>query len=187
MGSTGEFKHGLVLNFKNELWAIVEFQHVKPGKGGAFVRTKLKNVKTGRVVENTFRSGENVDIVRIEEKSMQYLYQEGQHFIFMDNETYEQIPVSAEVVGDAQKYLKEGENCTISIYENNAIVLELPNFLNLRVTETEPVQKGDTVSGSGKPATLETGAVVQVPFFINIGELIRVDVRSNTYIERTKE
>ncbi len=186
MGSTSDFRNGLVINFRNELYTMVEFQHVKPGKGGAFIRTKLKNVKTGRVIENTFRPSENIDIVRLEEKRMQYLYQEGEHFVFMDNETYEQTHVSAEVVGERRKLLKEGENCTISFKGEDAIVFELPNFITLEVTQTEPGAKGDTVSGGGKPATLETGAVVTVPFFIDVGDHIRVDTRTSTYIERVK-
>ncbi len=187
MGSTTDFRNGLVINFKNELYAIVEFQHVKPGKGGAFVRTKLKNVKTGRVIENTFRSGESVDVVRLEEKRMQYLYRDGEHYVFMDNDTYEQVHVSADVIGEGEKYLKEGETCVISFQENAPIVFELPNFITLKVEKTDPGVKGDTVSGGSKPAILETGAKVNVPFFIEVGDLIRVDTRTNTYIERVKE
>lgn len=187
MGTTTDLRNGLVINFRGELLTVVEFQHVKPGKGGAFVRTKLKNVKTGRVIENTFRSGESVDVVRLEEKRMQYLYQDGRHYVFMDNETYEQVHVSEEIVGDAEKYLKEGEECTIKFRDNDAVVFELPNFIILKVEKTEPGVKGDTVSGGSKPATLETGATVNVPFFIEMGDLIRVDTRSNTYIERVKE
>lgn len=186
MGSTTELRHGLVINFRGELYTIVEFQHVKPGKGVAFIRTKLKNVKTGRVVENTFRSGESIDPVRLEERKMQYLYRDGEHFVFMDNQNYEQALVSGEVIGEDEKYLKEGITCTISFRGEEAIVFELPNFINLKVVQTEPGVKGDTVSGSGKPATLETGAVVTVPFFINVGDLIRVDTRYNTYLERVK-
>ena len=187
MGSTTDFRNGLVLNFKNELYAIVEFQHVKPGKGGAFVRTKLKNVKTGRVIENTFRSGESVDVVRLEEKHMQYLYRDGEHYVFMDNNTYEQVHLSADVIGEGEIYLKEGETCVISFQENVPIVFELPTFIALKVEKTAPGVKGDTVSGGSKPATLETGAKVNVPFFIEVGDLIRVDTRSNSYIERVKE
>lgn len=187
MGSTSDFRNGLVINFRDELYSIAEFQHVKPGKGVAFVRTRLKNVKTGRVIENTFRSGEKVDIVRVEEKSAQYLYPEGDHFIFMDGETFEQIPIPRDIVGEALKYLKEGETYTIRFAQGSPIVLELPNFIILKVVKTEPGVKGDTVSGGGKPARLETGATVSVPFFIGEGDLIRVDTRSNTYLERVKE
>jgi elongation factor P len=175
------------MTFRNELYTVVEFQHVKPGKGGAFVRTKLKNVKSGRVIENTFRSGESIDVVRLDEKDMQFLYQEGDHFIFMDNETYEQIPIPESIVGENRKYLKEGENCHVSFNGNQAVSFSVPNFIILRVAETDPGVKGDTVSGGSKPAKLETGAVVNVPFFINVGDLIRVDTRSNEYLERVKE
>lgn len=187
MGSTSDFRNGLVINFRAELYTIVEFQHVKPGKGGAFVRTKLKNVKTGRVVENTFRSGESVDVVRLEEKRMQYLYQDGSHYVFMDQNTYDQVHLPGDVIGDASRYLKEEEVCAISFQENTPITFELPNFIILRVEQTEPAHKGDTVTAGNKPATLETGAVVNVPMFINEGDLIRVDTRSDTYIERVKE
>lgn len=187
MGSTTDLRIGLVINFRGELYSVADFQHVKPGKGVAFVRTRLKNIKTGRVVENTFRSGDAVDVVRLEERRMQYLYRDGEHYVFMDNETYEQFHIPPDVIGDANQYLKEGESCTISFNENTPIVFELPNFITLRVEKTAPGVKGDTVSGSGKPATLETGAKVTVPFFIEEGDLIRVDTRSNTYIERAKE
>lgn len=187
MGSTSDFRNGLVIHFRGDLYTIIEFQHVKPGKGGAFVRTKLKNIKTGRVIENTFRSGESVDTVRLEEKKMQYLYQDGSYYVFMDQNSYEQVHVPEDVIGDSSKYLQEGEICTISFREAEPITFELPNFITFRVAETEPGHKGDTVSGGNKPAKLETGAVVNVPLFINIGDLIRVDTRSNTYIERVKE
>ncbi len=187
MGSTSDLRNGLVMKFRNELYTVVEFQHVKPGKGGAFVRTKLKNIKTGRVIENTFRSGEAVDVVRLEEKKMQYLYQDGEHYVFMDNNTYEQAHVPADIVGEGSKYLKDGEICTVSFKDETPITLEMPNFIILRVSETEPGVKGDTVSGGSKPATLETGATVNVPFFINVDDLIRVDTRSNAYMERVKE
>jgi elongation factor P len=187
MGSTSDFRNGLVIRFKDDLYTIVEFQHVKPGKGGAFVRTKLKNVKTGRVIENTFRSGESVDVIRLEEKKMQYLYQDGSHYIFMDQNTYDQVHIPQEIIGEKSQYLKENEVCTISFQGDQPVTLELPNFITFRVQETEPGHKGDTVTGGNKPATLETGAVVQVPLFINVGDLIRVDTRSNTYIERVKE
>ncbi len=187
MATTADLRNSAVLNFKDDLWAVVEFQHVKPGKGVAFVRTRLKNVRTGKVVEQTFRSGEKMDIVKLEEKSMQYLYPEGEHFVFMDTSNYEQAHVPKELIGDKIKYMKEGEICSVRFNEGNAVVLEIPNFIALRIVKTDPGVKGDTVSGSGKPATLETGAVVQVPFFLSEGELIRVDTRTNTYLERVKE
>ncbi|TKJ41782.1 elongation factor P [candidate division LCP-89 bacterium B3_LCP] len=186
MASTSDLKNGLVIKFRNELFTVIEFQHVKPGKGGAFVRTKLKNVKSGRVIDNTFRSGEGIDVVRIESKEMQYLYQEGDHFVFMDNQTYEQVYVSATLIGEGQKYLKEGESCGISFHGDDPITCEMPNFIILQVAETGPGAKGDTASGGSKPAKLETGAVVNVPFFINEGDMIRVDTRTNAYMERIK-
>lgn len=186
MATTVDLRNGLVLNFKDDLWAVVEFQHVKPGKGVAFVRTRLKNVRTGKVVEQTFRSGEKMDVIKLEEKSMQYLYPEGDHYVFMDTATYEQAHVPTTVIGDRMKYLKEGEVCSVRFNEGNAVVFEIPNFIVLKVTKTDPGVKGDTVSGGGKPATVETGAVVSVPFFIDEGDLIRVDTRTNTYLERVK-
>ncbi len=186
MGTTSDLRNGLVINFRNELFNVVDFQHVKPGKGGAFVRTKLKNVKTGRVIENTFRSGETINVVRLEEKKMQYLYHDGDYYVFMDQETYDQVHIPADIVGEGSKYMKEGEICSLSFSGGEALTLVLPNFITLRVTETEPGVKGDTVSGGSKPATLETGAIVNVPFFINVEDQIRVDTRSNTYIERVK-
>ena len=188
MATTVDLRNGAVLNFREDLWTVVEFQHVKPGKGVAFVRTRLKNVKTGRVVEQTFRSGEKIDVVRVQEKSMQYLYPESDHFIFMDMETYDQTHVLREVVGDRVKYLKEGAVCTLRLKEDGEpVAFEMPFFVNLKITKTDPGAKGDTVSGGGKPAELETGAVVTVPFFLEIGDLIRVDTRTNTYLERVKE
>ncbi|RJP77797.1 MAG: elongation factor P [Candidatus Zixiibacteriota bacterium] len=187
MATTADLRNGLVIEFRDELYSVVEFQHVKPGKGVAFVRTRLKNLKTGRVIENTFRSGEKIDVVRTEEKHMQYLYPEGEHFVFMDTESYEQVHVPKEIVGDRVRYLKEGEVCDIRVKEDGEpVVFELPNFIILKITQTEPGVKGDTAAGGGKPATLETGAVVTVPFFLEIGDLIRVDTRTNTYLERAK-
>jgi len=187
MATTVDLRNGVVLNFRDELWSVVEFQHVKPGKGVAFVRTRLKNIKTGRVVEQTFRSGEKIDIVKLVERQMQYLYPEGDHFVFMDVETYDQHPVPKPVIGDRVKYLKEGEVCTIRLKEDGEpVVFELPFFITLKIVKTEPGVKGDTVSGGGKPAELETGAVVTVPFFLEVGDLIRVDTRTNTYLERVK-
>lgn len=187
MASTADFRNGLVIMFKGEPWSIVEFQHVKPGKGGAFVRTKLKNVVSGKVVDNTFRAGEKVETVRLEEKEMQFLYQEGNTLHFMDNETYEQTPLDASLAGDMLKFLKEGEVVKVQFHGDKALGLELPFFIEFEVTETEPGVKGDTVSGSGKPATLETGAVIQVPFFVNVGDRVRVDTRTGTYMERVKK
>jgi elongation factor P len=187
MASTADFRNGLVILFKDEPHIIVEFQHVKPGKGGAFVRTKLKNVATGRVLDNTFRAGEKVEIVRLDEKEMQYLYPEDEYLVLMDNETFEQVHLEKELAGDNIKFLKEGEIVKVQFHGDKGLGIELPFFIEYEVTDTEPGVKGDTVSGSGKPATLETGAVIQVPFFVNIGDTIRVDTRTGTYMERIKK
>ncbi|MBU0518604.1 elongation factor P [bacterium] len=187
MGSTADFRNGLVIKFRDELWQIVDFQHVKPGKGGAFVRTKMKSIKTGRVVDNTFRSGESVETIRMEEKKMQYLYQDGAHYVFMDQTTYDQVHVSAEIIGDNINYLKENEICSISFNGDTPLRFELPNFVIAEITETEPSAKGDTVTGGNKPAKIGTGASVNVPLFINIGDKIRIDTRSGAYMERVKE
>lgn len=188
MASTADFRNGMVIRYNNELVAIVEFQHVKPGKGGAFVRTKLKSVKSGRVLDNTFRSGEKVEEVRLEARQMQYLYQEGTDYVFMDGETFEQHYLGKSLVSDdLGKYLKEGIEYKILFENTDAVLLELPNFLELEITETEPAEKGDRVSAATKAATLETGAIVQVPLFIESGEIIKVDTRTDGYIERIKK
>ncbi len=186
MATTADIKNGLVINLEDQLFTIVEFQHVKPGKGGAFVRTKLKNVMTGRVIDRTLRSGEKVDIVRIDARPMQYLYQDGSDFVFMDQENYDQVNVPEAIVGESAGFLKEGELVKISFHDDLALVLELPFFLNLLIVECEPGAKGDTVSNVTKPAKLETGAVVQVPLFVESGERIRVDTRTSQYIERVR-
>lgn len=188
MANTADFRNGLVLRYNGELMTIVEFQHVKPGKGGAFVRTKLKNVITGRVIDNTFRAGEKVDIVRLEAKMMQYLYQDGEDYVFMDGDTYEQVPLGSSIVDESiSQYLKDGIEYKVLFDGEIPLVVEVPFFLELEVTETEPGIKGDTVSSTTKPATLETGAVVQVPLFVNIGDVVKVDTRTNEYLERVKQ
>ena len=187
MASTADFRNGFTLNFSNDIYQIVEFQHVKPGKGGAFVRTKLKSMTSGKVIDHTFRAGERVDSVRVDVRKMQYLYQEGDSLIFMDNESYDQVPLSQELVGDMIKFLKEGEEVKVLFTGNTALGAELPFFIEYEIVQTEPSAKGDTVSGSGKPATIETGAVVQVPFFIEIGDFIKVDTRTGEYLERIKK
>ena len=187
MATTADIRNGVVLEMDRQLFNVVEFQHVKPGKGGAFVRTKLKNVVTGRVLERTFRSGEKLEIVRLDDREMQYLYQEGDAFVFMDQETFEQINIPAEVVGDNAKFLKEGEIARIYLYNEKPIITEISNFINFKIVQCEPGVKGDTVSNVTKPATLETGAVVQVPLFIEEGEIIRVDTRTGQYLERARE
>jgi elongation factor P len=163
---------------------MIYFQHVKPGKGGAFVRTKIKHLRTGRVLERTFRSGERLDEAEVEDKKMQYLYQDGEQFIFMDQETYDQIPFTAAQIGDARKYLKENLDVDVVFWRGKPINIELPPFITAVVSQCDPGLKGDTASGATKPATLETGAVVQVPLFIREGESIRVDTRTNVYVER---
>ena len=186
MPSTAEFRNGMTLILDGALFTIVEFQHVKPGKGGAFVRTRLKNVKTGRVIDRTFRSGEKFEEARLEEKEMQFLYSSGDHYFFMDTATYEQAQLGEDVVGDAKKYLKEGNNATVVFYGTNVIGVEIPFFVQLEVVKTDPGLKGDTASGGSKAATLETGAVIQVPLFIREGEKLKVDTRTGTYVERVK-
>ena len=181
---TSQFRNGLKVEIDGEPYVMIYFQHVKPGKGGAFVRTKIKNLRTGRVLERTFRSGERLEEAEVEDKKMQYLYQDGEQFIFMDQESYDQIPFTKEQIGDARKYLKENLDVDVVFWRGKPINIELPPFIIAVVSQCDPGLKGDTASGSTKPATLETGAVVQVPLFIKEGESIRVDTRSNVYVER---
>jgi elongation factor P len=182
--TTSNFKNGMCIVYDGKMWVIVEFQHVKPGKGGAFVRTKLKEVKSGRVVDITFRAGEKMDDVRLENKNLQYLYNDGTGYHFMDTETYEQFELSAEFVGEAAKWLKENDVASVLIAGGDMIGVEPPMFVELEVVETDPGFKGDTVQGGNKPAKMETGAVVQVPMFINNGDRIRVDTRDGRYVTR---
>ncbi|MDD3151007.1 MAG: elongation factor P, partial [Candidatus Gastranaerophilales bacterium] len=168
----------------NGLWSIVEFMHVKPGKGSAFVRTKLKNVESGNVNEKTFRAGEKVKRAILDKRDMQYLYKADQDFIFMDNETYDQISLTAAQIGDGVKYLKENTDIQILKHGDKIIGIDLPNFVELEIVDTPPGEKGNTAQGGTKPATLETGAIVNVPFFINNGDKIRVDTRTNSYLDR---
>jgi elongation factor P len=184
MSSTADLRNGMIINFKNGLYEIVEFQHVKPGKGGAFVRTKLKNVKTGAVVENTFRAGEKVDEVRLEKHKMEYLYHDDDTYVLMDPETYEQIELSGDFWGDKKFYFVENMQLAILKNGEEIISVELPTTVNLKVTECEPGVKGDTVSRSTKGAVLETGLKVNVPMFVNQGDIIKVDTRSGEYLER---
>ncbi len=184
MISTNQFKNGMAIKLDGTLFFIVDFQHVKPGKGGAFVRTKLKNVKTGAVIDRTFRAGEKFEQAILDKRQMQFLYSDGDSYNFMDNETYNQITLSKEQLGDVMKYVKENDNIAILLYEDQPINVEPEIFVELKVTETDPGLKGDTSSGGNKPATLETGAVVHVPLFIQIGDVIKVDTRTNTYITR---
>ena len=181
---TSQFRNGLKVEIDGEPYVMIYFQHVKPGKGGAFVRTKIKHLRTGRVLERTFRSGERLDEAEVEDKKMQYLYQDGEQFIFMDQESYDQIPFTKEQIGDARKYLKENLDVDVVFWRGKPINIELPPSIIAVVSQCDPGLKGDTASGATKPATLETGAVVQVPLFIKEGESIRVDTRSNVYVER---
>jgi elongation factor P len=186
MYSTAEFKKGLKIEMDGKPFLIVDFQHVKPGKGGAFVRTKLKNMINGRVVDQTFRSGEKVGRPDLEEKEMQYLYREGNDFVFMDNVTYDQVYLTKEQVGDQSQFLQENINIKLLYFNGEPIDIDLPNFVELTVTATEPGFKGDTATGGNKPATVETGAVIQVPLFISEGDRIRIDTRTGSYMERAK-
>ena len=184
MISTNDFRTGLTIELEGEVWQVVEFMHVKPGKGSAFVRSKLKNIRTGAVVERTFRAGEKVPRGRVERRQMQFLYSEGDNYVFMDTENYEQITLSREQIGTALKWMKEDLSMTVMLFQGNVIGVEPPNFVELEVVETDPGIRGDTASGGGKPAKVETGAVVNVPLFINVGDKIRIDTRSETYLER---
>ncbi len=184
MISVNDLKTGLTLEIDGGLWNVVEFMHVKPGKGAAFVRTKLKNAETGNVVEKTFRAGEKVAKATLDKRDMQYLYKEGADYVMMDLETYEQISVAADKIGDGVKYLKENMNVAILLHGSNIIGIDIPNFVELEVIDTPPAEKGNTAQGGTKPATLETGAVVNVPFFVTNGTIIRVDTRTNEYLDR---
>ena len=186
MYSTPDFRKGLRIEVNGEPYVIVDFQHVKPGKGGAFVRTKLKNLLFGNVVDKTFRSGEKVGKPDLEEKEMQFLYHDGEGFHFMDNSTYDQLALQEEVIGPNKNFLQENTNVTILFYQGRPINLELPIFVELEVTEAEPGVKGDTASGASKPVTVETGAKIQVPLFIEIGDRLKIDTRTGEYIERVK-
>ena len=184
MISTNDFKTGLTLKIDNKLWSVIEFLHVKPGKGSAFVKTKLKNVETGQVVERTFRAGEKVERAMLDRAEMQYLYKEGNDFVMMNTETYEQINVPTVAIGDGVKYLKENMNVQILMHDGNIIGVDLPNHVELEVVDTAPNEKGNTSNAGTKPATLDGGAVVQVPFFVVNGDVIRVDTRTNEYLDR---
>ncbi|MCK4579615.1 MAG: elongation factor P [Candidatus Marinimicrobia bacterium] len=186
MASTSDFRNGFIFNHKGGLWKIVEFLHVKPGKGPAFVRTKLKNVRTGQVVDETFRAGEKIDEVRVEAKNLTYQYRDSNHFYFMDNDTYEPVTMSGDQLGDAVDFLIDNLEVTIAFNGDDPVEVRIPQHMNIKVTKTEPGFKGDTATGGNKPATLETGVTVQVPLFINEGETVRIDTRERRYIERVK-
>ena len=184
MISVNDLKKGLTLELDNGLWSVVEFLHVKPGKGAAFVRTKLKNVETGNVLEKTFRAGEKVGKATLDRREMQYLYKEGADFVMMDMESYEQLPLTEIQVGDGIKYLKENMVVQVLLHNNRVIGVDLPAHVELEVVDTPPAEKGNTAQGGTKPATLETGAVVNVPFFVANGDMIRIDTRTNEYLDR---
>ena len=184
---TSQFKNGLKIELDGQPFTITYFQHVKPGKGGAFVRTKLKNLLNGRVVDKTFRSGEKCNEADIEEKNMQYLYHDGEDLIFMDTESYEQIPIGSDVLGDAINYLMENMEVDVLFWRGKPVSVELPNYIEAKVTQSDPGVKGDTSSGALKPATIETGFTLNVPLFIEEGDVLRVDTRTGEYSERVSK
>ena len=186
MANTADFKNGLIIDHKNNLWKIIEFLHVKPGKGGAFVRSKLKNIRTGQVVDETFRAGEKIEIVRVEARDYTYLYDENTNYYFMDKKSFEQITLSENQVKDVMEFLLENTNTTIAFNGNDPIEVRIPQHLNIKITDTDPGEKGNTAQGGSKPAVLETGVTIQVPLFIQIGDTIRVDTKEKCYIERVK-
>jgi len=185
--STADFKNGITLDLPEGLVQIVDFQHVKPGKGGAFVRTKVKNLLNGRTIERTFRSGERIELADIQEKSMQYLYAEGENLIFMDQETYDQIPIPPDVIGDSIEFMLENMKVDVLFWNGKPVNIELPNYIVAKVVKSDPGVKGDTSSGASKPATLECGATIQVPLFIKEGDMLRVDTRTREYSERVNQ
>ena len=182
--STADFKNGICIEYNGKLCTIIEFQHVKPGKGGAFVRTKLKDIKTGRVVEYTFNSGTKFEQVRLDNKKMQYLYNDGSDFYFMDNVTFDQIAIAADIVGENFRWLKENDEAALLYAGEELISIEPPMFVELEVTSTEPGFKGDTATNTLKPATLETGAEIQVPLFIDLGDVLQIDTRDGRFVKR---
>ncbi|HEX6921325.1 MAG TPA: elongation factor P [Actinomycetes bacterium] len=184
MATTNDLKNGLVLNLDGQLWSVVEFQHVKPGKGGAFVRTKLKNVLSGKVVDKTFNAGTKVETATVDKRDMQYLYKEGDDFVFMDMSSYDQIHVPAETVGGGADYMLENQDTVVALHEGTPLYVELPASVELTISYTEPGMQGDRSTGGTKPATLETGAEIQVPLFITTGEKVKVDTRDGSYLGR---
>jgi len=186
MATTSEFRPGLTIRIDGELWTVVEFQHVNPGNWRAFVRAKLKSLRTGKVIETRFRAGEAIDPVRIETKEFQYLYHDGSGYVFMDNETFDQMSLDEKVVGDGAHFLKETETVEIAFNGADIVSVEIPITVQLKVVETPPGVRGDTATGAQKPAKVETGAMVNVPLFINEGDMIKVDTRTGDYIERVK-
>ena len=184
MATTNDLKNGLVLNLDGQLWTVVSFQHVKPGKGGAFVRTTLKNVMSGKVVDKTFNAGVKVDTATVDKRDMTYLYADGTDYVFMDGDTYDQIQVPGETVGDAAKYLLENQTAMVALHEGVPLYVELPTSVELVVEHTDPGLQGDRSTGGTKPAKLETGAEIQVPLFLNTGDKVKVDTRDGRYLGR---
>ena len=187
MASTNDLKNGLVLNIDNQLWSVVEFQHVKPGKGPAFVRTKLKNVLSGKVVDKTFNAGVKVETATVDKRDMQFLYKDGEDFVFMDKNTYEQLPISTATVGEAANFLLENQDAIVAVHENAPLYVELPTSVVLEITYTEPGLQGDRSTGGTKPATVETGYEIHVPLFIDSGTKVKVDTRSGHYLGRVND
>lgn len=184
MATTNDLKNGMVLNLEGQLWSVIEFQHVKPGKGGAFVRTKLRQVLTGKVVDKTFNAGVKIETATVDKREMQYLYRDGDSWVFMDQTSYDQIPISNAVVGDAADYMLENQEVIVALHEGEPLLIEMPANVELVIEYTEPGLQGDRSSGGTKPARLETGAEIQVPLFIEIGEKVRVDTRDGSYLGR---
>ena len=184
MATSNDLKNGIVLNIDGQLWTVIDFQHVKPGKGGAFVRTKLKNVLSGKVVDKTFNAGVRVETANVDKRDMQYLYKDADDYIFMDLDSFDQINISAQVVGDNSKWLQENQKAIVALHEGNPLYVELPVTVELVVTYTEPGMQGDRSTGGTKPATVETGAEIQVPLFITQGERVKVDTRDGSYLGR---
>jgi len=184
MVTAGDFRKGMTIEIDNAVWVVVDFQHVKPGKGAAFVRTKIKNVVTGSVLEKTFNPSEKFPKAHVDKKEMQYLYADGELHYFMDTETFEQVPLNQDMVSDALPFMKENMTVSIKFFKGEAFSVEPPNFVELEVTETDPGFKGDTATAGNKPAIMETGAKIMVPLFINVGDMIRIDTRTGEYMER---
>ena len=184
MATTNDIKNGSTLRLDGVLWNVLEFQHVKPGKGGAFVRTKLKNVVTGKIVDKTFNAGTKIEFANVDRSEMEYLYNDGESFIFMDINTYDQIPVPGSVVGDDKSYLLENTRATVATYEGNPLYIEMPPAVELEIVQTDPGVQGDRSTGGTKPATVQTGATIQVPLFVTTGETVKVDTRTGDYIGR---
>ncbi|KUG61866.1 elongation factor P [Kocuria sp. CPCC 205292] len=187
MATTNDIKNGTVLKLEGNLWNVIEFQHVKPGKGGAFVRTKMRNIRSGKVVDKTFNAGAKIETATVDRSEYQYLYQDGADYVFMDNKTYDQITVPGEVVGDAANFMLENLNATIAMYEGAPLYIELPASVVLEITYTEPGLQGDRSTGGTKPATVETGYQIQVPLFLEQGTKVKVDTRTGDYLGRVNE